>query len=207
MKRQISWLGAPGMVGDQAACDALNAALTATKAKRDAIKGYLVELDAARIAAYQNGDTATGQALDAQHAGQQAALNTANVQINDLNNQLKTCMGLCDTGYTNVNGKCVPIGVTPPADECSATKPCLAGQECVSGKCVTTTTPPVSKPTPSKSSGYGLLLLGGAAAAGLLFLGPALFGKGGMGGAYGRVKRQEEELLENYRHRAGRRRY
>lgn len=91
-------------------------------------------------------------------------------------------------------------GPVVPTAECSDTKPCPAGQACVNGKCEPTA-PPTSS-TKSSGSGLGLLLLGGAAAAGVLFLGPAIFGKGGIDKAMsGADRARAARLLENRRRR------
>jgi hypothetical protein len=116
---RIRWLG-------DAACDDSQAALASAKANRDAIKAYLVDLNAARIQAYQNGDTATGQALDAQYAGQQGALNAANANVN--------------AAQANVDKYCnpQPSGNQPPLPPapCSASNPCPnPDDECVNGEC------------------------------------------------------------------------
>jgi len=117
-----------GRLGQNEACDALNAQLQAAKAKLAGIKSYIVDLDAARIAAYQNGDTATGQALDAQYAGQVSARNAAQAQVNQIQQQLNECEAAAGSG-----GGAPP----PPAPECTPATPCTdPTKECVSGSCV-----------------------------------------------------------------------
>jgi hypothetical protein len=126
----VRWIeGTPQTVrwlGQNAACDAYKAQLQAAIAKRDAIKSYMVDLNAARIEAYQNGDTATGQALDAQYAGQQGALNAANSQVSELQNLVNNCEN------QQPSGNQPPL---PPAP-CSASNPCPnPDDECVNGEC------------------------------------------------------------------------
>lgn len=117
--RGVRWLG------QNPACDAYKAQLQAAIAKRDAIKGYMVELDAARITAYQNGDTAAGQAYDAQYAGQQGALSATNAQVNQLQQLVNDC-----------ENAPAPSGNAPPPAGCSDANPCPnPDDECVNGEC------------------------------------------------------------------------
>ncbi len=117
---RIRWLG------QNAACDAYKAQLQAAIAKRDAIKSYMVDLDAARINAYQNGDTATGQALDAQYVGQQGALNAANSQVSQLQQLVNDCENAPPPGGN----------APPPAPPCSDANPCPnPDDECFNGEC------------------------------------------------------------------------
>lgn len=162
----FSWIGSPsGQVGDQAACDAFNAKLQAAKSKRDSIKSYMVDLDAARIEAYTNEglDSATGKALDAQYAGQKGALDAANAEVNDLNKKIETCMGLKPPE---------PGGPPPPKGvPCNVSNDCAPEQICVNGVCVDcpvgqardasgNCAVPAAGGGGKKSSGIGLLLLG-----------------------------------------------
>lgn len=129
-----------------------------------------------------------------------------------------TC-GAADAVYPEIKpGTCAGHSATPPTPkpapgggggpvtptpDCSDTKPCPAGQACVNGKCEPTAPPPSSS-SKSSGSGIGLLILGGVAAAGVLFLGPAIFGKGGTNAAMAKADAaRAARLLENRRGRRG----
>lgn len=73
------------------ACAAYTAQRNSLIANRDAINGYITELDAAAIEAYQNGRPQEGAAYEAQAAGQRQARNAVNAQINDLNGRIAQC--------------------------------------------------------------------------------------------------------------------
>lgn len=73
------------------ACAAYKAERSGLINNRDAIQGYITELDAAAIEAYQNGRPEEGAFYEAQAAGQRQALSQVKAQINELNKAIEKC--------------------------------------------------------------------------------------------------------------------
>lgn len=200
MTREIKWLGQ----GVDDPCASIQAQINSQQAFLNQLKATKVNVQANVVAANQSGDPAAIAQANAELAQINGAIGANTANINALKAQLVNCKALtpgcdpqtpCPTGLVCVNGKCVQPG-TPVPPPCSATNPCPAGQTCVNGTC-TSPTPTTKK----SSSGLGLALLGGAAAAGVLFLGPAIFGKGGINKAMSRA--DASRLQSNRRGRRG----
>lgn len=73
------------------ACAAYKSQKQGLVARRNAIQGYIVEIDAARIEAAQNDDDARLAELDAIRAGQVQARNGVTAQINALDAKIAKC--------------------------------------------------------------------------------------------------------------------
>lgn len=198
--REIKWLGQ----GVDDPCATLQQQVNNQQAFLNQLKATKVEVQANVVAASQSGDPAAIAQANAELAQINSAITAATGNLNSLKQLLANCKSLapgcdpntpCPTGLVCVNGKCVQPG-TPVPPPCSATNPCPAGQTCVNGTCVSPPPPAAKK----ASSGLGLLLLGGAAAAGVLFLGPAIFGKGGINKA---MARADAARLQSNRRRGG----
>lgn len=208
--RKITWLG---QVDDP--CASIQATINVQQGALNQLNATKPALQAAILAASQAGDTASLAQYQAELGQLNAAIGKANAEIANAKALLAACKALkpgcttpdgtpspeCPAGQVCVGGKCVTPGTPPvkPTEPCSATNPCPAGQTCVNGVCITP-----AATTSKKSSGLGLLVLGGVAAAGALFLGPAIFGKGGASGAMGKAdaaRAARMRLLENRRGR------
>ncbi len=165
----------PGALGQSEACQALATELANAKKALSDAKGDLVELDAARIEAAQNGNTELANALDQQRPTLVSYINAAQGAVNQLQAQYNDCESM----QPPQGGGAQP---PPPSGiNCNTDAGCNPNQKCVNGICTDvcpegqvvradgTCGPAV---TTAGMGGTGLAwLLGIGAALGAIFLG------------------------------------